>query len=80
VVHSLDSLGVNVPPALRQAATQRMGNTKWEAIVEFGKGLRSLSVNNKDEALRHLKECQRLDPNIPAAMVRIKTLEMELRR
>lgn len=80
VVNSLDSLGFNVPPALRQAASQRLNNTKWNAIVEFGKGLQRLSENNKDEALRHLKECQRLDPNIPAAMVRIKTLERDLRR
>lgn len=80
VVNSLDSLGFNVPPALRQAATQRLSKTKWDAIVEFGKALQSLSVGNREEALRRLKESQRLDPNIPAAIVRIKTLEMELAR
>lgn len=80
VVNSLDSLGFNVPPALRQSASQRFGRTKWDAILEFGRGLQNLSVGNKDEALRRFKECQRLDPNIPAALVRIRTLEKEVSR
>lgn len=80
VVQSLDSLGFNVPPALRHAATQRLTKTKWDAIIEFGKGLQALSVGNREEALRRLKESQRLDPNIAAVMVRIKTLEKELAR
>ena len=79
VVGTLDSLGFNVPPAIRQVAAQR-GKTKWDAIVEYGRALQSNSLGNKEEALRHMKECQRLDPNIPAALVRIKTLEKELGR
>lgn len=79
VVGSLDSLGFNVPPALRQAAAQR-GTTKWDAIVEYARALQSYSQGNKEEALRRMQECQRLDPGIPAAIVRIKTLEKELGR
>jgi len=80
VVQSLDSLGFNVPPALRHAATQRLTKTRWDALVEFGKGLQALSEGNREEALRRLKESQRLDPNIAAVMVRVKTLEKEMAR
>lgn len=79
VVNTMDSLGIPVPPAVRQAATNRF-KTKWDAIMEYGRALKSLSEGNKDEGLRHMRETMRLDPNIPAALVRTRTLERDLAR
>lgn len=80
LVNSLDSLGFNVPAALRIAASQKLNRTKWDAVLEFGRGLQSISLGNKEEALRRFQESQRLDPNIPATVVRIKTLEKDIGR
>jgi len=79
VVNTMDSLAIPIPPAVRQMAATRF-KTKWEAVMEYGRGLKSLSEGNKEEGLRHMQETMRLDPNIPAAVVRTKTLEKELNR
>lgn len=79
VVGSIDSLGINIPPAVRQIVASRP-STKWDAILEYGRALRSLSQNNKEDALRSMREALRLDPNLAAALVRTRTLEKELGR
>jgi len=77
VVNTLDSLGFPVPAALRQMVKNRF-TTKWSALLAYGRGLRSLSEGNKEEALRYLRETLAIEPNLSAALVRTRTLEKEL--
>lgn len=77
VVNTLDSLGFPVPASMRQMVKTRF-TTKWAALLAYGRGLRSLSEGNKEEALRHLRETLTIEPNLSAALVRTRTLEKEL--
>jgi hypothetical protein len=79
VVGSIDSLGISIPASVRQIVASRP-STKWDAILEYGRALRSLSQGNKEDALRSMREALRLDPNLAAALVRTRTLEKELGR
>ena len=53
-------------------------DSKWAALLSYGRGLRSLSEGNKEEALRYLRETLAIEPNLSAALVRTRTLEKEL--
>ncbi len=77
VVNTLDSLGFPVPASLRQMVRNRF-TTNCAALLAYGRGLRSLSEGNKEEALRHLRETLTIEPNLSAALVRTRTLEKEL--
>ncbi|MCB9495539.1 MAG: hypothetical protein H6686_01450 [Fibrobacteria bacterium] len=79
VVNALDSLEFPVPASLRQLASNRF-QTKWEALLEYGRALQSLAVGDKEAGLTHLRQTLSIEPTLAAAQVRTRTLEKELGR
>jgi len=72
----LDSLGVDVPAAARQMATDR-GRVPWEAILEYSRGIRDQQAGKIDDALRHLREANRRAPLLTSLQYRLKKLERD---
>jgi hypothetical protein len=72
----LDSLGVDVPAAARQMATDR-GRVPWEALLEYARGIRDQQAGQIDDALRHLREANRRAPLLTSLQYRLKKLERD---
>jgi hypothetical protein len=72
----LDSLGVDVPAAARQMATER-GRVPWEALLEYSRGIRDQEAGKIDDALRHLREANRRAPLLTSLQYRLKKLERD---
>jgi hypothetical protein len=72
----LDSLGVDVPTAARQMATDR-GRVPWEALLEYARGIRDQQAGQIDDALRHLREANRRAPLLTSLQYRLKKLERD---
>jgi len=72
----LDSLGVDVPPAARQMASER-GRVPWEALLEYARGIRDQQAGKTDDALRHLREASRRAPLLTSLQFRLKKLERD---
>jgi hypothetical protein len=72
----LDSLGVDVPPAARQMASER-GRVPWEALLEYARGIRDQQAGKIDDALRHLRDASRRAPMLTSLQFRLKKLERD---
>jgi hypothetical protein len=72
----LDSLGVDVPPAARQMASDR-GRVPWEALLEYARGIRDQQAGKTEDALRHLRDANRRAPLLTSLQFRLKKLERD---
>ena len=72
----LDSLGVDVPAAARQMASDR-GRVPWEGLLEYARGIRDQQAGKVEDALRHLRDANRRAPMLTSLQFRLKKLERD---